>query len=127
LIAALAVGVMIGFVVAKVIIGGKSGDAGVNKLAACGVVNPNLAMKAADDLISAQDAINAGDRVRAENLALRAQAASASAKGHYMLGQLRMADGDTVAALDHYHCVVLLEPTGREAKALGERLNPLPR
>jgi eukaryotic-like serine/threonine-protein kinase len=122
LMAALAVGVLVGFGVAKLVL--KPASTSSSAAAMCGAPNPAFAMQAADDLISAQEAINAGDRARAEQIALRANQRSASVKGHYILGQLRMKEGDTLTAMQHYHCVVMLGPSSDEARALGERLSP---
>ena len=113
LIGVLLVGLAVGFGVAKL-----TGKPDVAARAGCGSVNIEALAVASDELLSAQDAVNAGDFARAESLALRSNGRSASPKGHYMLGQLALRVGDTARALEHFRCVTMLAPEGEEAGRL---------
>ncbi len=118
--AALVVGLVVGFALAKL-----TARTDVAAQAGCGTVNVEAMITANDELQSAQDALNAGDFARAESLALRSTSRSASPRGHYLLGQLALRVGDTGRALEHFRCVTVLAPDGDDAKrlraALGSR------
>jgi hypothetical protein len=75
-----------------------------------------------DMLLKSQMQLESGDLQAAALRANEAQARSGTAKGHFMLGQIRLASGDVASALAHYRCVLQMAPGGDEAKAVLKRL-----
>ncbi len=71
-----------------------------------------------DLLLQSQIQLDAGDIQGATEKATEAQARSGTAKGHFMLGRIRMKGGDVSSGLNHYRCVFELAPTSDEAKKL---------
>jgi hypothetical protein len=71
-----------------------------------------------DLLMQSQLMMEAGDLTKAVEKANEAQTRSGTAKGHYMLGRIRMKGGDVSSGLNHYRCVFELAPTSDEAKRI---------
>ncbi len=71
-----------------------------------------------DLLLKSQMELEAGDLSKAAQRASEAQVRSGTAKGHYMLGKIRMQSGDVGAALTHYRCVIEMAPGSDEAKSV---------
>ena len=69
-----------------------------------------------DLLLQAQMFIESGDLTAATVKASEAQARSGTAKGHFLLGRVRLQAGDVAAGLTHFRCVMELGPSGDEAK-----------
>jgi serine/threonine protein kinase len=73
-------------------------------------------------LLQSQMQMDAGDLQSAAMRANEAQARSGTAKGHFMLGRIRIQSGDVASALTHYRCVLELGPGGDEAKKVASML-----
>jgi len=93
---------------------------------ATGCARPSAAtadVEAAYDLLlQSQMQMDAGDLQSAAMRANEAQARSGTAKGHFMLGRIRIQSGDVASALTHYRCVLELGPGGDEAKKVASML-----
>ncbi|MDP2345697.1 MAG: protein kinase [Deltaproteobacteria bacterium] len=94
----------------------------VEAVNATGCARPSAAtadVEAAYDLLlQSQLNLEAGDLVKAVAKANEAQMRSGTAKGHYMLGRIRMKGGDVSSGLNHYRCVFELAPMSDEAKKI---------
>lgn len=71
-----------------------------------------------DLLLKAKGYLDAGDVEKAATRINEAQTRSGTARGHYLLGRLRLQSGDVAAGVNHYRCVLELGPGSDEAKAV---------
>ncbi len=118
-VVAVVVGLAAGFGIAKAT--QKEAPAASNGCARASAATADVEA-AYDLLLKSQLELESGDLAKAAARANEAQARSGTAKGHYMLGKIRMQTGDVGSGLNHYRCVFELAPSSDEAKNIANAL-----